>query len=141
MAILKFSQPMLLIQTLKLTSGRCFGQGEKINHILCQNIKNVSRQFTTFLLLFFPSENVSAVCPQFRCPPGLSSMLLLVCFIKPHLKPSTAFLIQSPSVYNLPTRIMVRSFIAISHSLVSYLIYSLCYIAVTRKHAHDNITK
>lgn len=48
---------------------------------------------------------------------ALSSVLLLVWSMKPHLKPSTAFLIQSPSVHILPTRIMVKSFIAISHSL------------------------
>ena len=113
-------------RVFNLASGRFFRQGARSSHILCQSNthththththKMVSRPLTNILHLWSFLSLAIIIYTLFSAP--LSSMLLLVWPIYPHLKHSTGFLIQTPKVHIHQQSSMVRPTTGKLHSLV-----------------------
>ena len=97
-----------------LTLGRLFRQGQKVATFFT---KIPQKQPLCHILKFFSFEISWARSTQFKLLPATKSSIFLLGWpIKPHLKHSTEFQIQSPKIHILSNKSMVRPITAIPHS-------------------------
>ena len=113
----EISSAMELIQTLHFSLRQTLQTRAKSSQLLHQNITRiVSRSYINILLLWNLLILARTVHQSYSIP--LSSILLLVWFIKWHCKCQTAFLIHSANVHIHSNKSMVRPITLISQSLV-----------------------
>ena len=105
------------LSLFNLASGTPSTQEQKVAKFF---IKIPQKPVLCHILKYFSSETSWARSVQFKLLSATnSSIFLLGGPIKPHLKQSTSFQIQSPQIYTLPNISMSRPITAIPQFLVS----------------------